>query len=113
MSKPDATQIASAYIMLIGIVCAALRINTYLSIIIFIIGVSWAIGAVNMHKTAIRYSIFALIPIIALFVHIPLSKSLPDLIQLAIIFGFWIIVLLLSAYLLLARKTSTEQHTHI
>lgn len=113
MKKLDAMHAASAYSMLIGIVCAALRLNIWITLIAFIAGFIWALRLLDIRKYALIYSIFLFVPIVALFIRIPIPAFLPDLIRLAITFFFWILILLLSSYLVLGHKKSKEQRSRI
>ena len=113
MKKLPAAQAISAYIMLIGITCATLRIPIYVSTVIFLIGCAWAIKLSQREEALLRYALFACIPIIAVFIHVPLPNSLPGLIRLAITFAFWIAVLLATSYLVLGHKKSKGQRSRI
>ena len=113
MKKLDAMQAVSAYIMLIGIACAALRLNIWIILIVFMIGFVWALRLSGMKKYALKYLIFLFVPIVALCIRLPIPAFLPDLIRLALTFFFWILILLLSSYLVLGHKKSKERHSSI
>ncbi len=106
MKKFSLLQQIGSYIMLIALVSTILHIPEWITYILFFVGFLYTAIPLSIKNVPFQYLLFIIIPILAMFLHLPIPTSLPGLIRIAIVSGFWILMLLLSSYTVQAYTKS-------
>ena len=108
MNKGHVLEQAGSYIILVAIMCAIIQCPEWVIYILFFIGFLLMLLDGLAAQLPLQYIVFFVIPFAALMIHLPVPGYFPALVRIAIIFGFWILMLLLSSYLVLGYTKARE-----